>query len=71
MNILNFRGEKEMRVPLSASFTAFSLIGFIVSLFFTIFERIPPSWGFLMIFVFTIFIISSMISVLPDKDDVY
>lgn len=58
-----------MRVPLSASFTAFSLIGFMISLFFTMFGTISMEWGFVMIFLFTIFIISSMISVMPDATD--
>lgn len=58
-----------MRIPLSASFTVFSLIGFIISLFLTMFGTISFSWGFLMIFMFIVFIVSSMISVLPDKND--
>ena len=58
-----------MRIPLSNKFTAFSLIGFMISLFLTLFQRIPLSWGILMIFMFMMFIVSSLISVMPDKDE--
>lgn len=58
-----------MRIPLSSGFTAFALVGFIISLFFTLFGRVSPTWGFLLIFMFVIFIISSMMSAFPDKDD--
>ena len=60
-----------MRIPLSNGFTAFALIGFMISLLFTIFGTISLEWGFTMIFMFTIFIISSLISVMPDKNDPY
>ena len=55
-----------LKYPLSNSFTLFSIILFIMSVFFTLFQRIPPDFGFLLIFMSVIFIISSLFSVFPE-----
>jgi len=57
------------KIPLNQTFTVLSLIFFIFSVFLTLFGRLPKDFGFLFVFMSTIFIISSMVSALPPKED--
>lgn len=48
--------------PLSDSFMAVSMLGFIASIILTFKERIPFSWGVAMTVLFAAFVVAALIS---------
>lgn len=61
--------KKIKKTPLSGTFMVISLIVFIMSLFFTVFGRIPMSYGFLLVFMSTIFVVAAMGSIMPTSEE--
>jgi len=56
-------------IPLSNGFTLVALIGCIVFGLYTIYGKLPVDWGFTLTFMCIVFLIASMLSIMPPKEE--
>ena len=55
--------------PFGNVFTAFAIIGFIISITFTAYGNWELELGFTLTLMFTLFVIASLLSAMPPKEE--